>query len=73
MDIETPQYRRVKAPALAIYAVDDASDDLYAMLRAEFRSQVARSQVLELHGAHHWIFLSNRDEVLTATRRFLLP
>lgn len=27
--VETPQYKKVKAPALAIYAVDDASDELY--------------------------------------------
>ncbi len=72
LDVETPPYRRVRAPALAVYAVNDASDELYAKLRAEFKSQVARGEVLELHGAHHWIFLSNRDEVLSATRRFLL-
>jgi hypothetical protein len=28
--------------------------------------------VLEIHGAHHWIFVSDRDSVLRATRRFLL-
>jgi pimeloyl-ACP methyl ester carboxylesterase len=73
IEVETPQYRRVRAPALAIYAVNDQSDALFARLRAEFKSQVARAQVLEIHGAHHWIFISNRDEVLAATRRFLLP
>lgn len=73
MQIETPPYRRVRAPALAIYAVNDRSDQLFAKLRAEFRTQVAHGEVLEIHGAHHWIFISDRDEVLSATRRFLLP
>jgi pimeloyl-ACP methyl ester carboxylesterase len=40
-------------------------------LRAEFKNEVANSSVLELHGAHHWIFVSNFDEVVAATRRFL--
>jgi pimeloyl-ACP methyl ester carboxylesterase len=69
---ETPPYTLVKAPALAIYAVDPASDRLYALLRAEFRSRVERSQVLEIRGAHHWIFVSHRDRVLSAARAFLL-
>ena len=71
MNVETPQYRRVQAPALAIYAVDDASDELYSLLREEFRQQVAKSKVLEIHGAHHWIFISNRAQVLAACRKFL--
>ena len=33
ISVEPPQYKRVKAPALAIYAVDDSSDELYAVLR----------------------------------------
>jgi pimeloyl-ACP methyl ester carboxylesterase len=72
MEVETPDYAHVRAPALAIYAVDDRSDQLFSLLRAEFKSQVANSTVIELHGAHHWIFVSHRDEVLKAARRFLL-
>jgi pimeloyl-ACP methyl ester carboxylesterase len=41
-------------------------------LRAEFHARVPDNQVLEIHGAHHWIFVSNRDEVIAAVRRFLL-
>lgn len=70
--VETPNYKRVRAPSLAIYAVNDDSDELFSLLRAEFKAQVPKSQVMEIHGAHHWIFVSNRDQVLTATRRFLL-
>jgi pimeloyl-ACP methyl ester carboxylesterase len=94
--IERPEYRRVRAPALAIYAVTDsvaqlepwqrrdrtnaagwaeairANELVYRQLRAEFAAGVRRSQVLEIHGAHHWIFVSDRDSVLRATRRFLL-
>lgn len=69
--VETPQYKRLKAPSLAVYAVDDSSDELYSLLRDEFRDEVANGQVLELHGAHHWIFVSNRAEVLAACRKFL--
>jgi pimeloyl-ACP methyl ester carboxylesterase len=94
---EVPDYRAVRAPALAIYAVIDrvaqtepwqradtqrraALQDLLhgteaveRTLRAEFRDEVKASRVLEIPGAHHWIFVSNRDEVLSAVRRFLLP
>jgi pimeloyl-ACP methyl ester carboxylesterase len=41
-------------------------------LRAQFRNEVAQGSVLEIHGGHHWIFVSHRDEVLAAVRRFLL-
>lgn len=68
--VEPPQFKRVKAPALAIYAVDDASDELYTLLRQQFRDEVANGQVVELHGAHHWIFVSNRAECLLAMKRF---
>jgi pimeloyl-ACP methyl ester carboxylesterase len=70
--VERPDYAHVRAPALAIYAVNDRSDELYSLLRAEFREGVANSEVMEIHGAHHWIFVSNRDAVLSAVRRFLL-
>lgn len=39
--------------------------------REQFRRQVAHGTVLDIHGAHHWVFVSNRDEVLAAVRRFL--
>lgn len=71
INVETPPYRRVRAPALAIYAVDDASDELYSLLRDQFRDEVANGTVLEIHGAHHWIFISNRAQVLAACRNFL--
>ncbi len=71
--IEIPDYEHVRAPSLAIYAVRDGDDDLYARLRAEFKSRTPNAQVLEIHGAHHWIFVSHRRQVLAATRRFLLP
>ena len=95
IESEHPNYRAVRAPALAIYAVIDsvsqlepwqrddvlhrqgwqdvvrAVETVYRPLRAQFKSQVANSQELEIHGAHHWIFVSNRDAVVTAMRRFL--
>ncbi len=96
MRAEHPNYRAVRAPALAIYAVADTvtqlepwqrSDRAHVAglqeairgteyversIRAKFKREVANSLVLEIHGAHHWIFVSNRDQVLAATRAFLL-
>lgn len=92
---EHPDYRAVRAPALAIYAVTDsvfqtepwqrqdtahaaalqavldASEQVMRQLRAQFKREVVRSQVIEIHGAHHWIFVSHRDQVLAAVRHFL--
>lgn len=42
-------------------------------LRSKFKNQVSRAEVVEIHGAHHWIFVSNADEVVSAMRRFLGP
>ena len=94
--VEHPNYRAVRAPALAIYAVADTvtqlepwqradrehaaglqelirgTESVEKKLRAQFRREVAHGGVLEIHGGHHWIFVSHRDEVLAATRRFLL-
>ena len=93
--VEHPNYRAVRAPALAIYAVTDTvtqlepwerndrthaaelqklirgSERVERVLRAQFHDQVAQSDVLEIHGGHHWIFISNRDEVLRAVRKFI--
>ena len=41
-------------------------------LRSQFRDEVPHGFVLEIHGGHHWIFVSHRDQVLSAVRRFLL-
>lgn len=92
---EHPDYRAVRAPALAIYAVTDsmsqlepwqrtdrdhaagwgeivrAQDAVERASRDQFRREVANGRVLEIHGAHHWIFVSDRDSVVAAVRRFL--
>ena len=33
--------------------------------RDQFRREVEHGTVLEIRGAHHWLFVSNRDEVLS--------
>jgi len=40
-------------------------------LREQFKREVSRSQVLEIHGGHHWIFVSHADRVFSAVREFL--
>ncbi|MGH7620501.1 MAG: alpha/beta fold hydrolase [Gemmatimonadaceae bacterium] len=90
-----PNYKGIRAPALAIYAVTDTvtqlepwqrtdtahfaglmdmirgTESVVKQLRAQFKRQVAHSGVIEIHGGHHWIFVSHRDEVLADVRRFL--
>ncbi len=39
--------------------------------RAHRQARLANAELLELHGANHYVFDSNREEVLTAMRRFL--
>jgi pimeloyl-ACP methyl ester carboxylesterase len=41
-------------------------------LRLQFRDEVPLGSILEIHGGHHWIFVSHRDEVVSAVRKFLL-
>ena len=69
---EIPEYEQVRAPSLAIYAVHDGDDDLYARLRAEFKSRTPNGQLLDIRVANHWIFVSHRSQVLAATLLFLL-
>jgi pimeloyl-ACP methyl ester carboxylesterase len=40
-------------------------------LREEFKREVAQSRVVEIHGGHHWIFVSHADRVFQAVRDFL--
>ena len=96
MSAEHPNYRAVRAPALAIYAVTDTvsqlepwqrndreraaaqqelirgTESVERKIRSQFRDEVAHGYVLEIHGGHHWIFVSHRDQVVSAVRRFLL-
>jgi len=96
MSVEHPQYRRIRAPALAIYAVADTVSQLEPWqrtdreraaglqelirgtefverkLRSQFRDEVPHGFVVEIHGGHHWVFVSHREQVLAAVRRFLV-
>lgn len=40
-------------------------------LRDQFRTQVPKGQVIEIRGGHHWIFVSHRDQVIAAMKKFL--
>jgi pimeloyl-ACP methyl ester carboxylesterase len=91
-----PDYSRVKAPALAIFAVVDSITQFYpgfasfdsaradtarrfaaalqalsAGERARVHREFPAAQVLELHGANHYVFYSNEAEVERAMRTFL--
>ena len=66
-----PWQRSDTAQFAGLAALVRGSEIAFAQSRAEFRSRVAHGSVLEIHGAHHWIFVSNRDQVLAAIRNFL--
>ena len=66
-----PWQRSDTAQFAGLQALVRGTGIAFAQSRAEFKSRVARATVLEIHGAHHWIFVSNRDQVLAAVREFL--
>ncbi len=91
-----PDYRAVRTPALAIYAVVDSAAQVFprwpsldrrdresaelftrilqawaATERARFARELPAAQVLELHGANHYVFASNPEQVVKAMRAFL--
>ena len=46
-------------------------DEVVDKLEGQAFDRVPKGQVLEIRGGHHWIFVSHRDEVLAAVRKFL--
>jgi len=66
-----PWQRADRAHAAGLQELIRGSEFVDRKLRSKFKNQVAHAEVLEIHGAHHWIFVSNTDEVVTAMRRFL--
>jgi pimeloyl-ACP methyl ester carboxylesterase len=66
-----PWQRADREHAAAWQDVTRGLDRVDRNSREQFRREVEHGTVLEIHGAHHWIFVSNRDEVLAAVRRFL--
>lgn len=40
--------------------------------REQFQREVKQGRVIELHGAHHYVFISNADEVARELRAFLV-
>jgi non-heme chloroperoxidase len=54
-----------------VQAVLDKSAKVEAFAVADFK-RAPRGEALIIHGGHHWVFVSHRDEVLKAVRAFLL-
>jgi pimeloyl-ACP methyl ester carboxylesterase len=94
--VEHPDYRAVRAPILAIYAVYRTAADLspryktadsetrqgldqifalwqsFAHVQRELlRKSVPQARVDEIRGANHYVFISNRDQVLKDMHIFL--
>jgi pimeloyl-ACP methyl ester carboxylesterase len=38
-----------------------------------FTREVPQGKLVEIHGAHHWLFVSHRERVAQEMRAFLLP
>ena len=68
-----PWQRNDRAHAAGLFEAIRGNEFVDRKLRSKFKNQVARAEVVELHGAHHWIFVSNADDVANAMRRFLAP
>jgi non-heme chloroperoxidase len=68
-----PWQRNDRAHAAGLLDAIRGTEFVDRKLRSKFKNQVARAEVVELHGAHHWIFVSNADDVANAMRRFLAP
>ena len=68
-----PWQRTDRLHAVALQEAIRGDEFVNRRLRSQFKSQVAHGEVLEIHGAHHWIFVSHRDQVVSAVRRFLDP
>lgn len=57
-----------KADASRYFRVLDAA---LRVDRMQYQQEAPASQVVEIHNASHWVFLSHRDETLSAVRKFL--
>ena len=66
-----PWQRADRAHAAALQEAIRGEEFVNRTLRAQFKNGVAQGEVIEIHGAHHWIFVSHRDDVASALRRFL--
>ena len=66
-----PWQRSQRRKARGMMAMIRGAESVEKKLREQFRSQVSKGQVVEIRGAHHWIFVSHRDAVIAAMRKFL--
>ena len=64
-------WQRDPAFAAAWQDVIRGVDRVDRVSRDQFRREVKQGTVLEIHGGHHWIFVSHREQVLAAVRHFL--
>jgi len=68
-----PSYAALdSAGRAAAQKVFDAFDPFARAAREQFRREVQRGRVIELRGAHHYVFVSNATEVAREMRAFLL-
>ena len=66
-----PWQRSARGKARGMMDMIRGTESVEKTLREQFRTQVAKAQVVEIRGAHHWIFVSHRDAVIAAMRKFL--
>jgi pimeloyl-ACP methyl ester carboxylesterase len=73
--VRVPDYARLQAPALALYALADHWTEDYAAFTASEREKFARAlpsaRVQAIPHAKHYLFLTHRAEVVREVRGFL--
>lgn len=73
--VRVPDYARIKAPTLALYALADHWTADYASFTANEREKLARAlpsaRVQAIPHAKHYLFLTHRAEVVAELRGFL--
>jgi non-heme chloroperoxidase len=67
-----PWMRSQRQYTKVVQAAFDRAKPFYEWLVRDFQ-RAPNSKAVVIHGGHHWIFVSHRDEVVKAMREWLLP
>jgi pimeloyl-ACP methyl ester carboxylesterase len=75
--VRVPDYSRLRAPILALYAVNTDTTNPFATFAARERERFARAlpaaRVVAIPNSSHYLFFSHREEVLRELNGFLAP
>lgn len=73
--VSSPDYSRLQSPILALYAEYDDPNSPFALFAVRERERLARAvplaRVVAIPRSRHYLFITNREEVLRELRGFL--